>query len=408
MLLSSLGAMAQGPFTSDRKLYISEGVLRGSPRLLGIAGAYVSVAEGAEGITRNPAAAVSKDPRFLSNLNVDFGAAMHFLAPWSVRAQDWDNDGRRDQVDGGPFNFLGSQVIYLAGSIRYKNVGLGLGADLQNYVTQRFDIAGNEIGGFNVGLVHAFGSLAGSFWQDQILVGLGVESTSAIFAYFENRGLKESLGYHGFGAQFGALWRPKDENYRIGFSFRPQALGHPDTQDRETIGGLTRFANVIAPMRISVGGSVALGSIGRNYNITDKKGWGTKAWNIDGSPVTTAAMRKWLITAQLDVFWSVQNATYLASFFEQGPDVEVRPAGYRVTFEPRLGVEKEVIEEWLRLRGGAYVEPPQVDGGITRPHGTFGFEVRLFRIGDTRIAAGASMDLAWEYQNLSVALMAWK
>ena len=58
LLVLAHAAQAQ-PFTADKRLLLSEGVLRGSPRLLGIAGAFVGVAEGAEGITRNPAAAAS-------------------------------------------------------------------------------------------------------------------------------------------------------------------------------------------------------------------------------------------------------------------------------------------------------------------------------------------------------------
>ena len=61
---------------------------------MGLSGAYVAIAEGAEGQTRNPAAVAQKDPRFEHDFNVDFAGTMHFLFPGSVRSQDWDNDVR--------------------------------------------------------------------------------------------------------------------------------------------------------------------------------------------------------------------------------------------------------------------------------------------------------------------------
>ncbi len=399
-LLVSLTAAAE-PFTPDRRLLLSEGVLRGSPRLLGIAGAFVGVAETAEGITRNPAAAASKDPRFERELNFDFGAAMHFLPPWAVSEQDWDNDGRPDQAEGGPLEALGTQVIYLAGSVQYKNVGFGIGADLQNFVAR------TPQGGFNLGLLHTFASVAGSFWEDQILIGLGLETTHSIFGYFENRALSDRLGYHGYGVQFGGLWRPKDEDYRVGFAFRPQVVGKPDTQ-RERIGGLQPFSAVIAPARVSVGGSWALGSTGRHYNITGKDGWGPTDPEPDGTPRFTPAMTKWLITTQLDVFMPVGGATNVTAFLEQGAGVDAQVAGNQVAFQPRVAVEKEILEERLRLRLGGYLEPALVPSGSLRPHLTYGGEVYLFQLGTQRISFGLSFDLAQQYQNLSVAFLVWK
>src|SRR5688572_23546661 len=82
-LLAS-AAVAQ-PFDSSRRLLLTEGTLRGSPRLMGIAGAFVGIAEGGEGITRNPAAAANPDARFEGDFSYDLGGTLHFLFPWSVR-----------------------------------------------------------------------------------------------------------------------------------------------------------------------------------------------------------------------------------------------------------------------------------------------------------------------------------
>ncbi len=420
LLLLGLGFSARAQtFTRDKRLLLQEGVLRGSPRVLGIAGAFVSVAEGAEGITRNPAAAASKDPHFEHDFNVDFGAAIHFLPPWGVKDQDWDNDGRLDQVDnagqGGPvFNYLGTQVLYLAGSIQYKSIGLGLGVDVQSYVTKSM-LPGQDFESyFNLDLVHAFGSLAGSFWDDQVLIGLGLESSSAGFIFLDPQpgllpAVKDSLGYHGWGIQLGALWRPVDEDYRLGFSFRPQTTGEPTSQ-KDLIGGFIPFKEVVAPARLSLGASWALGSSGRHYNITSREGWSRlDEPNPDGSPAFSAALTRWLFTTQLDVFFPVSNATNASSFLEQNIGTPTLSAGTHLSFEPRAAIEKELIEDRFRLRLGGYLEPPLVaTAPLVRPHITFGGEVYLFKLGPQRISFGLSFDMAHYYQNLSVAFLVWK
>jgi hypothetical protein len=121
----------------------------------------------------------------------------------------------------------------------------------------------------------------------------------------------------------------------------------------------------------------------------------------------TAAMTKFLITAQLDVFFPVQNAVAMAAFLEQ-PTVDAIPAGNNVSFELRLGVEKEVISDRLRLRLGGYLEPPINATGFLRPHVTFGGELYLFKLGRQRLSFGLAFDFASRYQNLSVAILTWK
>ncbi|MBL9037876.1 MAG: hypothetical protein JNG84_05105 [Archangium sp.] len=186
VLLGASAASAQS-FSRSQRLLLSEGTLRGSPRVMGIAGAYVGLAEGAEGLTRNPAAAAAKDPTYKADFNIDFAFTMHFLPPGATAEQDWDSDGLPDQSAAGPFAFLGTQVIYVVGALQYKSFALGVGVDLQNFLN-RTDTPGGELQRFhNVSYTHAFGTLSAAFWYDQILVGLGIESTHAFVGYAEQR-----------------------------------------------------------------------------------------------------------------------------------------------------------------------------------------------------------------------------
>lgn len=405
-LVVSLSASAQ-TFSPDQRLLLTEGVLRGSPRLMGLSGAYVGIAEGAEGQTRNPAAVAQKDPRFEHDFNVDFAGTMHFLFPGSVRSQDWDNDGLPDQTGpaGGDFNFLGSQVVYSTVSIQYKAVGLGVGFDVQNFQSQ----FGPNRDGANLGLAHIFGSLGVSLWDDNVVLGFGVESSHAWLGYFSNRSLQDQLAYHGWGYQFGALWRPKDKDYRLGLAFKPATIAAP-TRETTNVGPLLTFKDAVAPGRLSLGGSWALGSGGRTYNITNRAGLiETGEKDENGLPVFSAAMTKWLISLQLDVLLPQKNATTVAGFLAQETgEPPAYVAGDRVAFLPRLGIEKEVWADHFRIRGGGYLEPALVESGTMRPHVTVGGELYLFKVGPQRLSLGLSFDFARLYQNLSVAILVWK
>lgn len=403
------GAASAQTFSNDQRLLLSEGTLRGSPRLMGIAGAFVGLAEGAEGITRNPAAAAAKDPKFAGDFEFDFAAAMHFLPPWATREQDWDNDGKPDQAAAGPFEFLGTQVIYLVGSIQWKMIAFGFGVDIQNFLNKA-KLDGEDFTRFhNVSLTHAFGTLAGRFWRDQILVGLGVESTHAFIGYGEQKPgdwlptPKDSMGFHGWGVQFGAVYRPENADWRVGLSYKPAVYAAP-FKPRPDIGGLVAPGGVGVPGRLSLGGAFAFGW-GRKLNITSQDGWAYKD-DEKHELGKTPAMMKFLLTAQLDIFFPVEGATVVGAFFGQ---TEAVPAGYQVSVQPRVALEKEVVADLLRLRVGGYFEPRMTSSGpLLRSHLTFGFEIALFKLGQERISFGLSFDFANMYQNLSVGFLVWK
>ncbi len=210
LALSAATAWGQA-FDNNRRILLWEGTLRGSPRLMGIAGAYVGIAEGAEGITRTPAAVVSKDPHFEHDLRVDFGGTMHFLFPGGTKEQDWDNDGRPDQVPGN-FRSLGTQVLYSTATVQYKDFGIGIGFDLQHFMGERHGDTDVNEKYYSITLIHLFPTVGWSFWRDQILVGVGLETTHAIFGYGEQPPgaflptPKDTAGFHAWGTfENGAL-----------------------------------------------------------------------------------------------------------------------------------------------------------------------------------------------------------
>lgn len=396
-------------FSADQHILLSEGTLRGSPRVMGLAGAWTGLAEGAEGIPRNAAAPAMRDAKFASDFSWDVGGTMHFLFPWSTREQDWDNDGAVDQASAASTQFLGSQVLYSFAALQYKWFGFGAGFDIQNFLAKR-QLEGEGFERYyNLALTHIFAVLAARFWRDQIALGVGVESTHAFIGYGEQPlgdflpTVKDSMGFHGWGLLVGGVWRPEDGNWRVGFSYKPALLAGPFAP-RTDIGGLAAPSGVDVPGRLMLGATVALGP-GRNFNITSKEGWALKDPDDPKSP-RIPSMMKWLILAQVDIVFPVQGATTVGAFFGQAPAV---PAGNRVNFQPRLAIEKELFPELLRLRLGGYLEPPINEFGPTvRPHLTFGLEVGLFKLGNERMSFGLSFDFAHLYQNLSVGILVWK
>lgn len=410
--LASLVASA-APFQRSQRLLISNGTLRGSPRLMALSGAYVAIAEGVEGLFRNPASVASKNEFIRSDFAIDFAGTMHFLFPGSTLQQDWDNDGFPEQKDGLVTN-LGTQVFYGAVSFRYKNFGLGAGFDLQNFISSERRPGESFDRIFNVMWLHLSVSAAYAFWNDQILVGLGIETTHALFGYSEKPDgallppITDSEGYHGWGAQVGAVWRPENGNYRVGLSFLPNTTAF-QAGKKDQLGGLSLPLNVATPGRLSIGYTVALGS-GRPYNVTSDEHFVTVPgkFDVDGNPLKTAAMTKWLLTAQVDMLLPVENAVALAPVLEQ-PFTDAVPAGAMTSFLLRAAAEKEIYQDRLRLRLGTYLEPPiSQTGPVLRPHLTFGFEMYLFRLGQQRLSFGLSFDFAHMYQNVSFGILPWK
>jgi hypothetical protein len=83
-----------------------------------------------------------------------------------------------------------------------------------------------------------------------------------------------------------------------------------------------------------------------------------------------------LVSTSLRISGSVSNAVGVESFLQRFVD----RSGRRTVASPHLGLESEVIANWLKLRAGAYGEPTRFSNPHSAPrlHTTFGFEQKLF------------------------------
>jgi hypothetical protein len=82
-------------------------------------------------------------------------------------------------------------------------------------------------------------------------------------------------------------------------------------------------------------------------------------------------------------------------------------SGDKISFGARIGVESEVMQDRLKVRGGSYIEPSRTQRKYYRPHATVGADVRLFDLWRWSARGTATLDLAPRYFNWGIAFGFW-
>ncbi|MFW5925033.1 MAG: hypothetical protein ACOCV4_02640 [Myxococcota bacterium] len=117
----------------------------------------------------------------------------------------------------------------------------------------------------------------------------------------------------------------------------------------------------------------------------------------------------WLITTGLLFVGSTEDGVGFDGFLDQ----ERRTAGRNVSVGVRAGVETEPWTNRLKVRAGFYLEPARHSGVNYRPHGTMGFDLRLFRwdlfgwVDDFDFKVGFTADLAPRYYDFGIGMGFW-
>jgi hypothetical protein len=119
---------------------------------------------------------------------------------------------------------------------------------------------------------------------------------------------------------------------------------------------------------------------------------------------------KYLLLASLLVSGPVVNGVGVESFLVR----TVARSGKTVSITPRVGAEIEPFPNVVQLRAGSYLEPSRFEGGSYRPHGTFGFDLRLFEwnvlglvADDTSWRIGGSVDVSRAYFSWGITAGLW-
>ncbi|MBI3207150.1 MAG: hypothetical protein HYZ29_36775 [Myxococcales bacterium] len=478
LMTAGVSAHAAGPLgpdgspitTSDYRIDLSRGVVLAGTRVLGLAGAYVAIAEGVDGNSANPVAPAMRSPNSYDHFDYDLGFGLTF--PSAVSGTDLFNSGDRTSLSASQKDAL---FVDLAANLQFGRWGTGVSL---HYTT--FEVA--EPGGQSLGLAARFGGVrlqvARSWFDGQFLLGLGSRGTGLVIRNEnpEPGEPAELFNIEGASAELGALYRPNDAPFRVGVAARSAVVTNqlssevPANADGDRIisrNGTDLYLpnEVTLPWDIDVGLAVQLGPRPLNPRWVDpdralarldrylawKAAERRRRMNADlasATPARAAALEAErtsdealdevhrdraaravraelrrrarvmerfyvLVSSSLAVTGPVRNSVGIESFIER----RVERSGRKATYTPRLGIESEVVPRWLRLRAGTYGEPTRFEsqGARARLHGTLGFDQKLFPWtvfgifdDDTEWKLSAALDGARHYLGWGVSVGIWR
>ncbi len=223
--------------TSQYRVDLTQGVVLAGSRVLGMAGAYVAIAEGVDGSSQNPAAPAVRLPYSFDHFDYDLGLGLTF--PGAISGTDFYNSGQRTALRSDQTGFA---FITVAGHIQDGNWGFGISLDFQRYRLTRIDDASS---GLQLDEVFAlFGGariqIARRFFDGQLVVGAGSRGTG-LLVQNENPAPgqpAELFNATGAALELGTLWAPHNQRFRVGAAVRSEVLtGEPSSDAANTTNG---------------------------------------------------------------------------------------------------------------------------------------------------------------------------
>lgn len=405
-----LGAQGSDIQTSAYTLDLFQGPVLASARVVGLAGAYTALAEGAEGIPFNPAAASHRYPFSTEKIDYELTAGVSF--PSSLARTDVENNGKN-------FGYHKHSVwATLGGMLQYGPWGLGTIISLQNYALVGPDAAPVKDLTVRVFKVDAVFSYA--FFRDQLHVGAGIRG--AIFNAVDTSDTEQLLlGTYGIGAQSGVLWRPRTLPLRVGGTVRSPVLKSFEAGVRDAnnasgdhaIGGFFLPRGVTLPWEAECGVAVQLGERPLNLPWTDEatvKGPRKDAHRFLRARYRALPREKLLLSFTMVVTGPTTGAVGVSSMLAQ----KVDRSGEKTSVTLRAGSEAEVLPDRLQIRAGTYMEPSRFRDSTPRLHGTAGFELRVLDWNvfgifpeDNRFRVSGAIDGSRSYFGWSLAIGSW-
>ncbi|MEQ8276780.1 MAG: hypothetical protein RMA76_26700 [Deltaproteobacteria bacterium] len=357
---------------------LSQGTLVAPSRIVGMGGAFVSIAEGAGAYEINPAAAAIRYPHNKDELwDWDF-ALEGIVSPRD--SADFENSRREaSRVDN-----LAAAYASLGFVAEHFGMGVAISASSLQVKTEGQDpitLTGGTlslVGGYNL-------------MQGQLVLGLGVALGST------NADRAAQLEFFGIGLVAGGVAQPKGQPYRFGFTLKTRTTmsAQEGTVPGMRTADLLVPTSFVVPAQLTVGMSYSFGS--RANNVT--KTFGTREAEKDDA----LPKERDFVTVAADVVFT--EALERVAGFQAWADDVLQPAGQAVTVGLHIGAESEIIDNRLKLRAGGYYEPSRF-AGSGRFHGTTGFDLRLFElIWDWKFAFAG--DFAKRYTNLIFSIGFW-
>lgn len=450
------------PVTNDCAIDLVTSPILSSNRVVALGGAYQAIASGLDGYPQNAASPAVRDPWSHKWLDYDLGASITF--PTAFRNIDFENRGYVTSFTYNDFVFL-----TLGANLQLGAWGFGFFSDLQSYnLTPNVDASQPSYGAV-VSKTHVL--LARQLFSGNLVVGAGVR----IVGFQMNRkggGQPDAtvVSLTGGGGEIGVLWRPNEQSFRIGATYRAPVIGNPGPNDTSMVNGSVIPHSANLPWEIDAGIALQAGphplddpwinphdveadvregirrararrDAERNEVLAATPPEKRKAkeqelerneeamrqredrelkdfqetWYAKRKLRWSAMAREYLLfSVGLLVTGPTTDGISLESFFSQ----KVTRAGRLTTFSPRAGLETELVPNYVKARLGGYVEPTrfgsQPDAKAFRQHVTLGgdlylFQWRVFGLFEEGTAwrLTLALDLAPRYQSYGISIGNW-
>jgi len=379
------------------RIELHQGAVLGSTRVIGMSGAYVSVAEGAVGLPFNPAAVAHRE--HYSRSWFDWDLSLDYLRPGTFQTRKFDLDGNGRAL---PTSF---HIVNTGGLLQFGAFALGLHVQGQ---FSDFEDQNSPPQAFAASLTQTHITLGYALADHQLVLGGGftIGSFDVNYAGTDEQDDRDGFSTQIPGLELGVLVRPKSLPLRFAatasFAFRPKVSVECGA---DCPVGFYLPEGAAVPWQVRAGASYRWGRRVYNKPFRIHKKQPKPKSKPKPKPKPSGAYFV-LLSAELVMTGAVKNAVGTDGFLDQIQEF----AGQRITLSARVGVEAEVWRRRLRLRGGTYWEPSRYDGRAGRLHGTVGFALRLFDFrlwGARALAVSAAFDGAYQYTNLSLSVGFW-
>ena len=328
----AVAAAQSFPPVTDRDFAIDlyQGAVLGSTRIIGMGGAQVAMAEGAAGMTANPASPAVRPAT--STDRWDWDVTIDWLNP--ELGDDFDNNGAETTaVDK-------TLILTLGAVVQYKKWGFGFNAG-----TQQFHVTGDDGALYRLDFNVAHVALARSFLDDTVTLGVG--SRAGTFALNQGaQGNTKLIELTGAGLEVGGTWSPKDRDIRLGAAgavpVRTDKLLPGGCTDPEDCAGFILPREVIVPWQVSAGAAWRRAGTRWNRKVASR-------WRDE---------RALLVAVDVVVTGPVADGHGVEAYVNK----QLQPSGNRAAVSVRAGADYEWKPGWFRVRGGSYYASPILVG----------------------------------------------
>jgi hypothetical protein len=432
-------AQTQEPtFTSNKySIDLFTGPVVAGGRIRGMAGAYTAIASGIDGSVFNPAGYGERVESEIKWWEWELTGSASLGGIF--KSYDFDNNGRKDLESVDAFS------IGLGGRMQFGHLGTGLSA-----VTQTFTLKDSmDQASADVVLTNLRGGAGYALMDGGLVVGATLRGV-ILQVDRPNNDQTNLVSFWGLGAEFGILARPAHKRYRAGAVVRTPLDSRPETKGEVSPDGLHRAQGLVLPDRVHVPWEIDVGvayqfgerrtnvpwrettGIRQNLQRQLRNGTYLPPPTYDGPAypplpedpkkalrqaiandreaerrlIRNQPRRYVLLSADLILYGKTQNGQGLTSFLRQRP--ETSGSGAKNSVGVRVGVESEILQNRMKVRGGSYLEPSRFQRSYYRPHGTLGFDVRLFDLWRWSFRGTATVDFAPRYFDWGAAIGIWR